>query len=212
MPNAVQRALAGLALLAALLFAQPAGATVTITFYSHNFHMFHGVTTEFPHGFALLSGTTGDGQPVKANLGFSATSFYIAALFHPINGALDEMPLPPGYVEEADFHFAFPLSDAQYRAVMAMAEKWRSAPQPSYDYYTRNCVTFIRDIALSAGLSVSYAKKFIHDPKEFLNDVALRNAAFLAPYATPATATATPTVPAGPSFTPAPARAEPPPG
>src|SRR3954469_2380811 len=181
-----QRILGIVTLLAGLISAAPAGAAVTITFYSHNFHMFHGVTTEFPHGFALLSGTTESGEQVAANLGFSATSFYIAALFHPIDGALDAMPLPAGYVEEATYQFAFPLSDAQYRAVMATADKWRSAPQPSYDFYNRNCVSFIRDIAVSAGLSVSYAAKFIHDPRAFLQDVATRNAAFLARYAAPA--------------------------
>src|SRR3954471_4178973 len=181
-----QRVLAILALLTGLAAAAPAGAAVTITFYSHDFHMFHGVTTEFPHGFALLSGSTESGEPVQANLGFSATSFYVAALFHPIEGALDAMPLPEGYVEEATYQFALPLSDAQYRAVMATADKWRTARQPSYDFYNRNCVTFIRDIAVSAGLSVSYATKYIHDPRAFLQDVATRNAAFLARYAAPA--------------------------
>ncbi len=186
MPRFAKRIAVLLALFTGLLSAAPAGAAVTITFYSHDFHMFHGVTTEFPHGFALLSGTTEAGEAVQANLGFSATSFYVAALFHPIEGALDAMPLPAGYVEEATYQFAFPLSDAQYRAVMATADKWRTAPQPSYDFYNRNCVTFIRDIAVSAGLSVSYATKFIHDPKAFLKDVAVRNAAFLADHTVPA--------------------------
>ena len=70
-------------------------------------------------------------------------------------------------------------------AVMATADKWRAAPQPSYDFYNRNCVTFIRDIAVSAGLSVSYATKFIHDPQAFLKDVAVRNADFLADHTVP---------------------------
>jgi hypothetical protein len=180
----LNRAFRQLALVTALLLATmaAANATVTITFYSHKFHLFHGLTTEFPHGFVILSGTT-DGQTVNRELGFSALNFYARALFMPIDGALDD-DLPDGYVSEATYHFAFPLTDAQYRAVVAMADKWQTAPQPSYDFYTRNCVTFIRDIAVAAGLGVSYSTKFVHDPKAFLEDVGARNAVFLTQYKT----------------------------
>lgn len=161
-----------------LLLAAPARAAVTITFYSHKFHMFHGVTTEFPHGFAILSGTDSAGQPVNVDLGFSATTMYALALIKPIDGALDD-PYTPDYVAEATPQFSFTLSDAQYRAVLAEADTWRNWRQPSYDFYDHNCVTFIRDIAVAAGLEVSYARKFIHAPEEFLVDVGERNRPFL---------------------------------
>jgi hypothetical protein len=179
MGNVVRRLIWAMALLAGLLPALPANAAVTITFYSHRFHLFHGFTTEFPHGFVVLSGTTDTGQKIAGTeLGFSATNFYARALLFPIEGALDDK-LPDGYVSEALYHFSFQLTDAQYQMVMATADRWRNAPQPSYDFYTRNCVTFVRDIAVASGLTVSYSRKFIHDPKAFLDDAATRNDAFL---------------------------------
>jgi len=85
----------------------------------------------------------------------------------------------PDYIAEAMPHFAFPLSDAQYQAVLTTVDKWRNAPQPSYDFYSRNCVTFVSDIAATAGLTVTTSKKYIHDPRGFLDDTAIRNRAFL---------------------------------
>jgi len=165
-----------------ILFLVPAQAQVTIAFYSHQLRLLDGLSTDFPHGFVLLSGTTDDGQPVKDNLGFSATNIFINVLWQKVEGSLDESPLPDGYVAGAIRHFAFPLSDAQYRAVMAVAERWRAAPQPSYDIDTHNCVTFVKEIATAAGLAVSDDAKFVRAPREFLEDAAARNAPFLALY------------------------------
>jgi hypothetical protein len=170
--------------LAALLVAAPAQAAVTISFYSHDFRMFAGgLVTNFPHGFIMLSGTPDDGAPpLSGNFGFSANNFFINALWEPVEGGLDENPLPSSYVAQADKHFSFPLSDAQYRAVAAVVEKWRTYPQPSYDIDKHNCVTFVKELAVAAGLSVSNSPVFIRKPKEFLDDVAARNAALLEPY------------------------------
>ncbi|MBV9548531.1 MAG: hypothetical protein JO256_02530 [Alphaproteobacteria bacterium] len=171
----------GLSIVALLLVCVlPARAAVTIDFYSHKLAMAPGLNTYFPHGFVLLSGTTTDGAPVKANLGFTAKNIFINVLWQRIEGELDPTPLPDGYVDGAVHHFSFPLTDAQYRAVLAVADKWRSTPQPSYDIDEHNCVLFVKDLAAAVGLSVSDDKKFIHAPGDFLDDVAVRNAAFLA--------------------------------
>src|SRR5690348_8490073 len=108
--------------------AMPARAAVTITFYSHDFRMFGaGLLANFPHGFIILSGTPGDGtQAATGNFGFSATDFFINALWEPVEGSLDKNPLPADYVSGAFRHFSFPLTDAQYHAVAAVVEKWRS--------------------------------------------------------------------------------------
>jgi hypothetical protein len=66
--------------------------------------------------------------------------------------------------------------------VVAVVEKWKNWPQPSYDIDKHNCVTFVKELAIAAGLSVSNSPAFIRHPKEFLTDVAARNAAFLEPY------------------------------
>ncbi len=167
-----------------LLVSAPAQAAVTITFYSHDFRMFGaGLMMNFPHGFIILSGTPDDGSPaVSGNFGFSATDFFLNALWEPVEGALDPNPLPASYIAQADKHFSFPLTDAQYHAVAAVVEKWKSYPQPSYDIDKHNCVTFVKELAIAAGLSVSNSPAFIRKPKEFLDDMAARNAAFLAPY------------------------------
>jgi hypothetical protein len=179
----MRRLISGLAVAAGLFFASiaPSHAGVTITFYSHKFRLIDGLASDYPHGFAILSGTNNAGQPVNVDMGFSATTLYAMALLVPLDGALDD-PYTGDYVATATPHFSFPLSEAQYQAVLATADKWRNAKQPSYDFYTRNCVTFIRDIAVAAGLSVSYSRDFIHDPKGFLDDAAIRNRPFLAQY------------------------------
>ena len=163
----MRRLISGLAVAAGLFFASiaPSHAGVTITFYSHKFRLIDGLASDYPHGFAILSGTNNAGQPVNVDMGFSATTLYAMALLVPLDGALDD-PYTGDYVATATPHFSFPLSEAQYQAVLATADKWRNAKQPSYDFYTRNCVTFIRDIAVAAGLSVSYSRDFIHDPRD----------------------------------------------
>lgn len=163
--------------------AAPASAAVTISFYSHKFHYALNGVTQYPHAFVVLSGTTDDGQTVNTNLGFSAvTPSYTLAVLGPLQGALDDVPLRASYVAEATFHFSFPLTDDQARAMLATAERWRNAPQPSYDLWTRNCVTFIRDIAVAANLSVADDNEYRFDPRAFLDDVAARNAEFLMKY------------------------------
>ena len=174
----------GLAILLLLLTAARADAAVTIDFYSHKLAMAPGLNTYFPHGFVLLSGTTDDGTTVKANLGFTAKNIFFNVLWERVTGELDPTPLPDGYVDGAINHFAFALTDAQYRAVLAVAEKWRTAPQPSYDIDEHNCVIFIREVAAAAGLAVSNDEKFIHAPGDLLDDMAVRNSAFLAAHGT----------------------------
>ena len=170
-----------LALLFAILgTAGPARAAVTIDFYSHELTLVaRGLNTYFPHALVILRGTTEDGTPVNTNLGFTAKTVFINILWQKVTGEMDPTPLPKGYLEGADRRFSFPLTDAQYRAVLATADRWRNAPQPSYDIDETNCVTFIKDIAKTVGLSVSDERRFVRAPSDFLLDVAQRNAAFL---------------------------------
>ena len=177
------RMLRGLVIAAGLLLAGliPSHAAVTITFYSHKFRLIDGVNTDYPHGFVTLVGTTDSGQPVNTSYGFSATTLYALALLTPLHGAVDA-PYDADYISQGTPHFAFPLTDAQYQAVLAAVDKWRTARQPSYDFYSRNCVTFVSDLAVAAGLTVTTSKKYIHDPRGFLIDTAIRNRVFLAQY------------------------------
>jgi hypothetical protein len=162
-----------------LLFHAPANAAVTISFYSHKLRVIDGMNFDFPHGFVLLNGVTSDGKPVHTNLGFSATNIFVNVLWEKVDGSLDG-GLPASYVAGAQEHFSFELTDEQYRAVVGVVEAWRTAPQPSYDMDTHNCVIFVKELAMAAGLSVSDDPRFSHTPGEFLDDVAQRNADFLA--------------------------------
>ena len=166
-----------MALLLAPLWASPARAAVTITFYSHKFQLMDGLRTDFPHGFVVMRGATEDGTPVKVHLGFSAKNIFFDVLWRPVEGALDDEALTDAYVDDSIQHFSMPISDDQYRAVMAVEHKWRTWPQPSYEIDTHNCVIFVKEIAVAAGLAVSDNRKFIHTPGDFLEDVAVRNAA-----------------------------------
>ena len=156
--------------------AAPARAAVTITFYSHKFQLMDGLRTDFPHGFVVMKGATADGTPVNVHLGFSAKNIFFDVLWRPVEGALDDEQLTDAYVSDSIRHFEMPITDDQYRAVMAVEHKWRTWPQPSYEIDTHNCVTFVKEIAVAAGLSVSENRKFIHAPGDFIEDVAVRNA------------------------------------
>ena len=181
-----------------LAFAAPASAAVIIAFYSHDTHVNPALTIRFPHGFVLLSGATESGEAVNAHLGFSSKTLSMKILWGPVEGALDDERLTDAYIAQAQRHFSFPISDAQYRAVMAVEHKWRTWPQPSYEIDTHNCTTFVKEIAVAAGLVVSDDARFIRKPRSFLDDVASRNAAFLASaQAAPANLAVTPDVSPG---------------
>ena len=178
-----------------LLLGAPAQAEVRITFYSHNLSL-HGVYMNFPHGYVALSGTTPDGKPVKANFGFTPPAVSPAILFGRVDGEI--AVAEDSYVAEGIPHLSFVLNDVQYRAVLALVEKWRSFPQPSYDLDERNCVSFVKAVAVAVGLSVSDDGRFNRKPAEFLDDVAGRNATYLAGLERKRTAaTAQRAVPAG---------------
>jgi len=151
----------------------PAHAAVTIAFYSRDLHVgLSGI--QFPHGFIVLSGTTDAGVPVDANYGFTATDVRPAIMFGPVDGEI--IGAKPTYLANAHSHFSLAMSDDHYQAVMAVMAAWRDAPQPSYNLSGHNCMTFVKALAVAAGLEVSEAPLFMREPSAFLDDVAARNA------------------------------------
>ena len=71
-------------------------------------------------------------------------------------------------------HRNLTISDEQYRTVLAVVDRWRKYPQPSYSLDTKNCVTFVKEIAIALRLPASNNVKFVRTPKEFLEDLQLR--------------------------------------
>jgi hypothetical protein len=162
-------------LLTALFFfalASGACAEVTLTFYSHHFGTY-GFGIAFPHAHIGLSGTTeADAKPVKANFGFTAQTISPSILWESVEGAV--LSMPDDYMARGQPHLSLPISDEQYRAVLAVVDRWRKYPQPSYNLDKHNCVTFVKEIAIALRLPASNNVKFVRSPKEFLEDLQMR--------------------------------------
>ena len=163
--------------LAFLLLGVPAQAEVRITFYSHTLNL-RGMYLNFPHGYITLAGTTASSEPVKTNFGWTPPSVTPAILLGRVDGEV--AVAEDSYVAEGIPHLSLVLSDDQYGAVLALVNKWRNFPQPSYDLNERNCVSFVKAVAVTVGLNVSDDDKFNRKPAEFLDDVAARNVTYLA--------------------------------
>ena len=161
-----------------LLGATAAQATVIITFYAHHLGS-KGFWVEFPHAYVTLNGTTDvGGLPVKANFGFTPPVVGPGALFGWVEGAV--VGADDDYVAKDTPAFSLPLTDQQYATVLAVADKWRKFPQPSYEIDQRNCVLFVKDVAASLGLAVSDDPKFVREPALFMADLKARNGALIA--------------------------------
>ena len=107
-------------LIAALYFftmASGAYAEITLTFYSHHFGTY-GFSVTFPHAYVTLSGTTEpDAKPVKANFGFTAQTISPSIAWQSVEGFVISMP--DDYVAMSQPHLSLPISDKEYRAVLA---------------------------------------------------------------------------------------------
>jgi hypothetical protein len=166
------------ALVLLLAAAAPGQAAVVVSFYAHHLSS-AGFWVEFPHAYVTLIGTTETGAlPVRANFGFTPPVVTPAILLGPVDGEV--VSAKEDYIAADRPKFSFALTDKQYAAVLAVVGKWRSRLQPSYELDTHNCVTFVKEIALAVGLEVSDDARFVRDPNAFLDDVRVRNAAFLA--------------------------------
>jgi hypothetical protein len=148
-----------------LCWANAAHAAVTITFYSHE------LGSQFPHAFATLKGKVDStGEMVDTNIGFTATSTGPSILFGWVEG--ETSVLKPKYIASSAAHFSYELTDAEYRAVIAVREKWRTKKQKSYNLNKANCVHFIGEVATAAGLKINPKSKFYKKPTSFLKEVA----------------------------------------
>lgn len=156
-------------LLLLLLGHAPAAAAVEIAFYSRD-----AGGSRFPHAFIRLSGTLeATGQPVDTTFGFTARAITPAILFGSVSGQI--IVEAPTQVARSDRQFTLTLTDAQYGAVLAVVERWRSRRQPSYHLNRRNCVHFVADLARAVGLRVENVDRLMKQPRAFLEHVRALN-------------------------------------
>ena len=150
----------------------PAQAAVEIRFHSKDF----GAT--FPHAFIILSGTLDStGEAVDANYGFTVRHLIgPSILFGRVEGMVYSESAE--YVAGSNHHFAMVLTDDQYHQVMALVERWRTQPQPSYSLDHHNCVSFVAEVATLLGLEVD-PRGLMRRPRAFLDRVRDRNLALI---------------------------------
>jgi hypothetical protein len=149
-----------------------AKAGVDISFYSKD------MASSFPHAYIRLTGTDDrTGKAVDSNFGFTPVSLGPGVLFGSVRGMIESAG--PEYIARSDRHFTLSLSDDQYRKVLAIVDKWRNAPQPSYRLNGRNCVTFVADIATALGLSAPVIPKLMKKPRSYLDEITQLNAAVI---------------------------------
>jgi len=154
-------------------WAVSAQAQIEIAFYSKD------MASSFPHAYVRLTGTDdATGKPVDVNYGFTPASLSPGVLFGSVRGIIESAS--PAYIARSDRHFALKLTDAQYRQVVAIVEKWRAAPQPSYRLNGRNCIDFVAEIANALGLKASVIPRLMKKPRSYLDEVARLNAALIA--------------------------------
>ena len=179
--GSIRRLLGAVVLFFAL--GAPAFAAVEIAFYSRE------LGTNFPHAFVALKGTVdATGERIDTSLGFTAHSVTPAILFGSVRGEV--VVEGERQIARSARQFALTLTDDQYRAVMAVVEEWRNAPQPSYNLRRHSCVHFVSAIAATIGLRVDNEQRLMNRPRSFLERVLALNPqlAAQAPAAAPAEA------------------------
>lgn len=166
-----------LALIAFILILLPAQAwaAVEIAFYSRELG-----GNNFPHAFVTVKGTVdATGEAVDTSYGFTAKAVSPAILLGSVAGEV--VVEGERQVARSDRQFAVTLTDAQYAAVMAVVERWRTRGQPSYNLSRRNCIHFVGEIAQAAGLRVEYPRQLMRRPRSYLQHVRGLNPQLQAP-------------------------------
>lgn len=163
-----------LSLVALLGLAAPSAAVaeVEIAFYSKE------LSDTFPHAFVVMKGRLDEtGEEIDEAVGFTAKTITPAILLGSVAGHV--IPEKASYIAQGDRQFALAVSDAEYRSVREVIERWRTRKQPSYNLNRRNCVHFVAEIAEALGLKVDYTLGLMKKPRSFLLSVRSANQALL---------------------------------
>jgi hypothetical protein len=147
------------------IWPQVASARVVLEFRSFNGSYFWG---HLPHAFIQLDGTLdSDGRRVHENFGYTVVKLTPAILSGYVQGTVE--PVEEDYVRHTNLHFAVPISDEQYHAVVAEMVRWRDAPGKVYNIDTHNCISFVAAMAQLVGLRADVPPAMRRAPKAWLN-------------------------------------------
>lgn len=154
-----------------LAIAAPACAEIELRFHSFNGSVLIG---RYPHTFISMTGTLdATGEKIDENYGFSAQKVTPAILKGAVNHKI--VIEPKKYVASTNVHFSVPISDEQYRRIIAEVAVWKNAPGKFYDLDKRNCIHFVGTIASIVGLKVEFPDEMLRQPKRWLNHITFLN-------------------------------------
>lgn len=176
--KAIGRRFALWCLAGALILAPPglASARYVVGFYSHSWGVGEGMLY-FPHAFILVRGAPDNGgAPIEQSFGFTDPAPTPALLFHRSRGEVIDSR--KDYLAVSRKHFSIDITDDQYRNLIQAVRAWESVKGDPYDLHTRNCITFVGEMARALGLNVGDER--ITDPSRFLEDLRSLNPSIVA--------------------------------
>lgn len=163
-----------IALVWACLFAaapHQASAQVQLSFYSFNGSVI--LPGGYPHAYVRLEGTLDEtGEKVSKLFGFTADSASAAIAQGDTSGHVHEAKSRYLKGKKNKLHFTVPLSDPQYRQIVAEVGKWRKS---TYNLDKRNCLHFVATLARIAGIDAIVPGNLTRKPKSWLNFIGKRN-------------------------------------
>ena len=155
----------------ALAWSGAAMAEMRVHFHSFDGSVLFG--SRYPHTFVVIEGTLEDGRAVNVNYGFSARSVTPAILSGPVEHMV--LSETEKTVAKTNRHFTLPITDEEYRRVIALVISWQEAPGKFYDLEKRNCIHFVGEIARLLGVKVDYPDNMLRRPKKWLNHIGAMN-------------------------------------
>ena len=160
--------------LAAVFIAPPAAeAGVRVSFYSHPWGLARTGYLYFPHAFIVVE-PDGPSVSLSSRQSFGFTPIDAAIVMVTKHGRGMIIPQDERYRAISVLHFSVVISDEQYLALERGIEVWQANGDP-YDLHTRNCISFVAQMARLVDLKVGAANTL--DPAAFLESVKQANLA-----------------------------------
>ena len=92
-------------------------------------------------------------------------------MWEPVEGYVISMP--DDYMATSQPHLSLPISDEQYRSVLALVERWRKFSQPSYNLDFKKLRDVRKGNRHRTSVPASNDAKFIRDPRGFSGRLAV---------------------------------------